>query len=149
MQYSYFPHTDQAARGRENISRGSDDGDPKLEDPLRGRAIRRGSRISTLGARHPIADPTRRSMIETLRRGEESVSSLAQPHAMTLSGAFRHIRVLQRAGLVIRRKRGRTVWCTLNPTPLRRVMTWVSRYEKFWDEQLGLLAEHIADERKE
>ena len=95
----------------------------------------------TLGA---IADETRRAMLERLRSGERSISELAEPHAMTLSGALKHIRILEDAGLLRSEKRGRVVWCRLSPEPLKRVADWVSRYEAFWDEQLESLDAHLS-----
>jgi DNA-binding transcriptional ArsR family regulator len=91
-----------------------------------------------------LADATRRAMLEHLKFGEATISALAEPHAMTLSGAFKHIRVLQNAGLVRCEKRGRTVWCRLDPRPLRRVMSWVSHYDAFWNSQLDGLSAHLA-----
>jgi DNA-binding transcriptional ArsR family regulator len=90
-----------------------------------------------------LADSTRRAMLESLRAGERSISALAEPHAMTLSGALKHIRALEAAGLVRSEKRGRIVWCRLNAKPLRQVADWVSRYDAFWDEQLDALGAHL------
>jgi DNA-binding transcriptional ArsR family regulator len=94
----------------------------------------------TFGA---LADQTRRTMMARLEAGEATISELAEPHAMTLSGAFKHIRVLKKAGLVRSEKRGRTVWCRLNPEPLRQAAAWVSHYERFWDDQLDALSAHF------
>ena len=95
----------------------------------------------TFGA---LADATRRTMLERLRSGERSISELAEPHAMTLSGALKHVRILENAGLLRSEKRGRVVWCKLSPGPLRRVADWVSRYEAFWDDQLDALSAHLS-----
>ena len=95
----------------------------------------------TFGA---LADGTRRAMLERLKSGERTISALAEPHAMTLSGALKHIRILEDAGLLLSEKRGRVVWCRLNPKPLKRVADWVSRYEAFWDDQLDALSAHLA-----
>jgi DNA-binding transcriptional ArsR family regulator len=94
-----------------------------------------------------LADGTRRAMLERLRAGERSISELAQSHAMTVSGALKHVRVLEGAGLVCRHKRGRTVWCQLDPAPLKAIGDWVARYEVFWDGRLDALGEHLAGGR--
>ena len=88
-------------------------------------------------------------MIEHLMSGEATVSALAAPHAMTLSGAFKHVRVLENAGLIRSEKRGRTVWCSLDPKPLHQVASWVSHYESFWDAQLYSLSHHLGKTAKE
>ena len=67
---------------------------------------------------------------------------------MTLTGMMKHVRVLERAGLVIREKRGRTVWCRLNPVPLKAASDWVDRYRVFWDTQLDSLAKHLGRTRQ-
>ena len=104
--------------------------------------------MSTLDAAFgALADPTRRAMIQRLRSGEATISALATPHEMTLSGAFKHVRVLQDAGLVRSEKRGRTVWCWLDPKPLRKVADWVSHYEAFWNSQLDSLSAHLSNSR--
>ncbi|HWA79148.1 MAG TPA: metalloregulator ArsR/SmtB family transcription factor [Acetobacteraceae bacterium] len=97
----------------------------------------------TFGA---LADQTRRAMVQHLLSGEMTISALAEPHAMTLSGALKHIRVLKKAGLVRSEKRGRTVWCRLDPEPLRQVMDWVSHYDAFWNSQLDALSAHLMNE---
>jgi DNA-binding transcriptional ArsR family regulator len=91
-----------------------------------------------------LADNTRRAMLEKLRSTESTISALAEPHAMTLSGALKHIRILEGAGLVQCEKRGREVWCRLNSKPLKRAASWIDRYETFWDEQLNALGAHLA-----
>lgn len=96
---------------------------------------------ATFGA---LADHTRRAMLERLRCGESSISELADAHSMTLSGALKHVRILENAGLVHREKRGRTVWCRLDASPLRAVSKWVTRYQAFWDGQLDALSAHLA-----
>jgi DNA-binding transcriptional ArsR family regulator len=90
-----------------------------------------------------LSDGTRRAVLARLREGEVSAGELAAPHEMTLTAMMKHLRVLERAGLVEREKRGRTVWCRLNPSPLRPASEWMTRYRIFWEEQLGNLAAHV------
>lgn len=96
---------------------------------------------ATFGA---LADGTRRAMLERLRAGESSISELADAHAMTLSGALKHVRILEAVGLVHREKRGRTVWCRIDAAPLRAVGDWVAEYQAFWEGQLDALSAHLA-----
>ncbi len=76
-------------------------------------------------------------------QGDVTVSALAAPHDMTLTGVMKHLRVLERAGLVRREKRGRTVWCRLEAAPLKEAADWVTRYRAFWDMQFDVLAAHL------
>lgn len=85
---------------------------------------------------HALADPTRRGMLASLARGEKSIGELAQPYAMTLAGASKHIQVLERAGLVTRRRDGRTHRCALNPAPLAEATQWLEQWAGFWNMRL-------------
>ena len=77
-----------------------------------------------------LSDVTRRSVVEHLTRGAASVSDLAQPHAMSLPGFMKHLRVLEDAGLVVRAKEGRTVRCELAPKALEDAARWLANYEQ-------------------
>lgn len=88
---------------------------------------------------HALADSTRRAMIAELAAHERTVSELAAPFAMTLAAASKHIKVLERAGLVQRTVRGRTHTCRLNPVPLKSADEWLRHYERLWSERLGAL----------
>jgi DNA-binding transcriptional ArsR family regulator len=90
-----------------------------------------------------LSDATRRSVVEQLTRGPTSVSELAQPHAMSLPGFMKHLRVLEEAGLVVRAKEGRTVRCELAPRALEEAATWLAHYEKFWNTQLDALGRYL------
>jgi DNA-binding transcriptional ArsR family regulator len=90
-----------------------------------------------------LGDRTRRAMLSRLARGPAMVSELAEPFDMTLPGASKHLRVLEQAGLVIRRIDGRVHRCTLNPRRLADIQSWLSRYQHFWDETLDSLADHL------
>jgi DNA-binding transcriptional ArsR family regulator len=95
-----------------------------------------------------ISDPTRRAIIERLARGPARISEVAEPFSMTLTGFCKHVRVLERAGLVRRRRHGRDNTLELRPEPLRDVARWVLRYEQFWNARLDRLEKYFAT-RKE
>jgi DNA-binding transcriptional ArsR family regulator len=90
-----------------------------------------------------LSDSTRRSVVEQLTRGPASVTDLAQPHAMSLPGFMKHLRVLEEAGLVVRAKEGRTVRCELAPRALEDAAMWLAHYEKFWNAQLDALGRYL------
>ncbi|WP_028969562.1 ArsR/SmtB family transcription factor [Sphingomonas sp. URHD0057] len=88
---------------------------------------------------HALADPTRRGMLAQLALGETSIGDLAEPYRMTLAGASKHVKVLESAGLVARKKMGRTHWCSLNAKPLEEAERWLRQWEKFWTVRLDRL----------
>lgn len=85
-------------------------------------------------------------MLAQLRRGAASISELAAPFDMSLPGASKHVRVLERAGLVQRSVEGRIHRCSLDPAPLEDVQVWVEHYREFWQDTLASLAEHVEEE---
>jgi DNA-binding transcriptional ArsR family regulator len=88
---------------------------------------------------HALADPTRRAILQHLSKGESSISELAAPFKMTFAGASKHIKALERAGLVRRTVKGRTHLCRLEPAPLADAHEWLRDYEQFWTAKLDLL----------
>lgn len=91
-----------------------------------------------------LSDATRRAVLERLEQGGGlTVSELAQPHGMSLTGFMKHLRVLENAGLVSRTKEGRIVRCELQPLPMQEAAVWLSRYQKFWGQQLDALARFL------
>ncbi|MDM0076261.1 helix-turn-helix transcriptional regulator [Variovorax sp. J2P1-59] len=91
-----------------------------------------------------LSDSTRRSVLERLGEGGGlTVTELAQPHGMSLTGFMKHLRVLENAGLVSRTKEGRIVRCALSPQPMQEAAVWLSRYEKFWAGRLDALARFL------
>ena len=88
---------------------------------------------------HALADPTRRGMLASLALGEKSVGELAGPFTMSLAGASKHVKVLEDAGLVSRRKLGRTHLCSLEAGPLAEAERWLRQWEKFWNVRLDRL----------
>lgn len=88
---------------------------------------------------HALSDATRRAMLRSLSEGERSVGDLAAPHAMSLAGASKHIRMLEKAGLVRREVRGRTHICRLDAAALQEAQAWLTFYERFWTHRLDAL----------
>ncbi len=88
-----------------------------------------------------LSDPTRRAMLAHLERQPEvSVSDLAQPFDLKLPGILKHLDVLAEAGLIHRKKVGRTVTVWIDPDPLKEAVGWLQRYERFWSAGLDRLA---------
>ena len=94
-----------------------------------------------------LADPTRRAILAALARGQASVSDLARPYRMTLPGVMKHLRVLERAGLVTQRKIGRSRRCRLVARPLKDAEDWISRYRKFWENQFDALERYLVQDQ--
>ena len=88
-----------------------------------------------------LGDQTRRAMLRRLARREHTVGELAEPYRMSLAAASKHIRTLEKAGLVRRTVRGRIHYCRIDPRPLERADDWLRAYEKLWDTRLERLAE--------
>jgi DNA-binding transcriptional ArsR family regulator len=95
-----------------------------------------------------IADPTRRAILDQLARGPARVTDVAEPFAMSLNAVSKHIKVLERAGLVRRTRLGREHTLELEPSPLRAVSRWTSRYEQLWTERLDRMEAFFAEKRK-
>lgn len=95
-----------------------------------------------------LADPTRRAMLQQLRSGEHSIVDLARPFDMTLAGAAKHVQVLIRAGLIERRKEGRTHYCRLKHQALRDAFCWLEQYSEFWSQRLDQLEELLKTDRQ-
>jgi len=88
---------------------------------------------------HALGDATRRRMLRDLAGGERTVGQLAQPYAMSLAAASKHIQVLERARLIRREVRGRSHVCSLSPGPLASAHEWLGFYERFWNSHLDIL----------
>ena len=88
---------------------------------------------------HALGDATRRQMLRELSDGERTVGQLAEPFAISLAAASKHIKVLENAGLIRREVRGRTHLCRLDPGPLANAQEWLSFYERFWTGRLDVL----------
>lgn len=90
-----------------------------------------------------LADPTRRAMLERLADGEATVSELMEPFALAQPTISKHLKVLERAGLVTRSQRANTRPCQLNAAPLEELATWVGGYRRFWEESLDRLDDYV------
>jgi len=93
-----------------------------------------------------LADPTRRALLGALRTGDCSVSELAAPFPISFAAVSKHLRVLERAGLVVRRVDGRTTRCNLRAKPMQDAVEWVERYRDYWENQLDRFARYIEEE---
>jgi DNA-binding transcriptional ArsR family regulator len=96
-----------------------------------------------------VSDPTRRAIVDRLARGPARVTDVAAPFPMSLNAVSKHIKVLEKAGLVRRARLGREHALALNAAPLRQVFRWAHRYERFWNERLDRLEAFFTDADKE
>ena len=94
-----------------------------------------------------LADPTRRVILEQLMEGEATVGELARPFEMSRPAVSKHLRVLERAGLVDRRIEGRTTRCSLKAQPMREAAEWVERYRDYWEGQLDRFAAYLESDK--
>ena len=92
-----------------------------------------------------LADPTRRAILARLARGESSVTALAAPHRISLPAISKHLTVLERAGLLARRREGRVHHCRLVGGSMRDAAAWLARYHKFWERQFDALARYLEE----
>lgn len=90
-----------------------------------------------------LSDPTRRAILTRLARGDSSVGELARPFNVSLPAVSRHLRVLQRAGLLTQDRQGRVRRCRLRAAPMQAAAEWIQRYRRFWTEQLDALAQFV------
>jgi len=95
---------------------------------------------------HALGDATRRRMLRTLSGGERTVGELAQPFAISLAAASKHIKALEHAGLIRREVRGRTHVCRLDPGPLAGAHEWLAHYQRFWTDRLDILERLLREE---
>src|SRR5882672_663728 len=97
---------------------------------------------STLAA---LADPTRRAILARLAMGETSVTELAEPFEMSLPAVSKHLKVLERAGLIARGRDAQWRPCRLQAAPLRDVATWIDHYRRFWEESFDRLDHYLRE----
>jgi DNA-binding transcriptional ArsR family regulator len=96
-----------------------------------------------------IADPTRRAILGILAEGEVNVGSLAERFPISLNGVSKHVKVLERAGLVERTVHGREHRLRLNAEPLREAAMWLEHYRTFWDSRLSALEAFLLKQERE
>ena len=90
-----------------------------------------------------LADPTRRAILARLATGESSVTQLAEPFEMSMPAISKHLKVLERAGLVARGREAQWRPCRIEAKPLKQAADWISHYEKFWTESLDRLDDYL------
>ena len=90
-----------------------------------------------------LADPTRRAILGRLARGEKSVTALAAPFKLSLPAISKHLKVLERAGLIARGREAQWRPCRLRARPLKNAADWIERYRRFWDESFERLDEYL------
>ena len=95
-----------------------------------------------------IADPTRRAILDRLARGPARVTDVAAPFAMSLAAVSKHVKVLEKAGLVRRAKNGREHTLELDAAPLREVASWAGHFEQYWTERLDRLEAYFTQRNK-
>ncbi len=95
---------------------------------------------ATFGA---LADPTRRAILSMLASGEKSVNQLAEPFDMTLAGVSKHLKVLQRAGLISQSREAQWRPCRLEAEPLKDAAAWIEHYRRYWEQSFDRLDEYL------
>jgi DNA-binding transcriptional ArsR family regulator len=95
-----------------------------------------------------ISHPTRRAIIGQLANGPARFLDVAKPFDTALNAVTKHLKLLERAKLIERKKQGREVFISLRGEPLREVAGWVNEYERFWNERLDQFERHFADKKK-
>ncbi|MFD5245215.1 ArsR/SmtB family transcription factor [Amycolatopsis sp. NPDC058340] len=95
-----------------------------------------------------LADPTRRAILARLATGEASVNELAEPFSVSLQAVSKHLKVLERAGLISRSRTAQWRPCRLEAAPLGEVSDWVERYRRFWEGGFDRMEEHLAELQK-
>jgi DNA-binding transcriptional ArsR family regulator len=95
-----------------------------------------------------LSDPTRRAILARLATGQATVTELAAPFAMSLPAVSRHLKVLEHAGLITRRREAQWRPCRIKAGPLKDVADWVAHYRRFWTESLDRLDDYLRDVQK-
>ncbi len=90
-----------------------------------------------------LADPTRRAILARLALGETNVSDLAEPFEMSMPAVSKHLKVLERAGLIARSREAQWRPCRLNASPLKEAASWIEEYRRFWTPYLDALERHL------
>ncbi|HEV7713919.1 MAG TPA: metalloregulator ArsR/SmtB family transcription factor [Asanoa sp.] len=96
-----------------------------------------------------LADPTRRAILARLAEGEATVNQIAEPFPISLQAISKHLKVLERAGLITRGRDAQWRPCRLDAEPLREVAVWVTEYRRFWEERYDELGEYLKRIQKE
>jgi DNA-binding transcriptional ArsR family regulator len=96
-----------------------------------------------------LSDPTRRKLLEELALGEKTVTEVAEPffNDMSLPAISKHLRILEEAGLIVRRKQGRVHHLQLAAAPMKEASEWLDIYRQFWDTQFDALAQFLREQK--
>ena len=92
-----------------------------------------------------LADPTRRAILARLTAGQTSVTELAAPHAMSLPAISKHLRVLERCGLITRSREAQVRPCRLKAAPMKAAVDWLEHYRRHWEERLDRLEDYLQE----
>src|SRR4051794_20159492 len=92
-----------------------------------------------------LADPTRRAILGQLAKGEKSVTELAAPFEMSLPAVSKHLKVLERAGLIERGREAQWRPCRLKAAPMKSASDWIAQYRQFWEESLDRLGDYLQE----
>ena len=95
-----------------------------------------------------LADPTRRAILQALKRRPATINQIAQPFPFSLNAISKHVMVLERAGLVHREIRGREHYCSIDPRPLSGANFWLEHYRQFWEQRMDALQSYVAHKFK-
>ena len=140
----HFLHFDSPSDGKNAETNSTDRLTKNLRRGIFNRMVEQ--RLDTTFA--ALADPTRRGMLAALAGGERSIGDLAEPYRMSFAGAAKHVGVLERAGLIERRKAGRRQLCRLKAEPLAEAEAWLRQWHQFWSASLDRLEALLAEERE-
>lgn len=140
----HFLHFDSSSHGKSAETNSTDRLTKNLRHAIFNRMVEQ--RLDTTFA--ALADPTRRGMLAALALGERSIGDLAEPYRMSFAGAAKHVGVLERAGLIERRKAGRQQLCRLKAEPLAEAEAWLRQWHQFWSASLDRLEAMLAEEQE-
>lgn len=96
-----------------------------------------------------LSDATRRAILRRLALGDQTVTEIARPFNMSLPAVSKHLKILQAAGLLSKKKEGRIYRCSLNAGPMKEASDWITDYSKFWQKQFDSLEEYLKQSKKE
>ncbi len=97
---------------------------------------------------HALSDSTRRAILRDVALREKTVGQIAQPYSVSLAAVSKHLKVLEKARLIQRQKRGSFQFVRINAAPMRAAERWLSYYEKFWNQQLDTFTEFLAERQR-
>ena len=96
-----------------------------------------------------LADPTRRAMLQALSQGERTLTELASPFSISVPAVTKHLRILERAGLIVRRRQAQRKPCSLQARPLNEAAAWIDRYRAEWEERLDRLDAFVTTQQRQ